>query len=55
MSKVFEARFNVDRKKAARIARKLQDQFYGTKGFFAGYRIPEYILPRNLVPGDLIA
>jgi hypothetical protein len=52
LSKVFEARFGVDEEKATRIARRLYDQFYESKGFFAGYRMPEYILPRNLVPGS---
>jgi len=52
LSKVFEARFAVNKDKAAQMARRLYDQFYGGKGFFEGYRMPEYILPRNLVPGS---
>ena len=51
-SRVFEARFVVDKDKAAKIARRLYDQFYGGTGFFEGYRMPEYILPRNLVQGS---
>jgi endonuclease III len=52
LSKVFEARFEVDKERAGRIAKRLYDQFYGQQGFFAGYRMPEYILPRDLVVGS---
>ena len=34
------------------IARRLYDDFYGQKGFFQAYRMPEYILPDNLVEGS---
>jgi len=49
LSKAFEARFEFDKNKIAQIAARLHEQFYGGKGFFAGYQIPEYILPGNLV------
>jgi endonuclease III len=52
LSKVFQSKFDVDKEKAARIARRLYDQFYGRERFFADYQMPEYILPRNLVPGS---
>jgi endonuclease III len=52
LNKVFEARFELDKNKAAQIAARLYEQFYSGKGFFAGYRMPEYILPRNLVEGS---
>ena len=52
LSKTFETRFHVDEEKAVSIARRLYDDFYGQKGFFEGYRMPEYILPDNLVEGS---
>ena len=52
MSRTFETRFYADEEKAVAIARMLYDDFYGQKGFFQGYRMPEYILPDNLVEGS---
>jgi hypothetical protein len=39
LSKVFEARFAVNKDKATQIARRLYDQFYGGRGFIEGYRM----------------
>ena len=44
--------FKIDEEKADKIAQKLLDLFYGRKGFFEGYSMPEYILPRNLEKGS---
>jgi len=41
LSKTFETRFYVDEEKAVAIARRLYDDFYGQKGVFQGYRMPE--------------
>jgi len=52
LSKTFQRKFFADEEKAVAIARRLYDDFYGQKGFFEGYRMPEYILPDNLVEGS---
>jgi endonuclease III len=52
MRKKFEVEFAVDNPKAFRIAERLVDQFYGRKGVFENYSMPEYILPRNLKEGS---
>jgi len=52
LSKAFEVRFDLNEEKAVAIARRLHDDFYGQKGFFQGYMMPEYILPDNLVEGS---
>jgi len=52
VSRTFETRFYADEEKAVAIARMLYDDFYGQKGFFQGYRMPEYILPDNLSEGS---
>lgn len=44
--------FAINDEKAVRIAERLLDFFYGHKGFFEGYSMPEYILPRNLDKGS---
>jgi len=44
--------FRIDEKKAAKIAETLLGLFYRRKGFFEGYSMPEYILPRNLGKGS---
>ena len=51
LSRTFETRFYADEEKAVAIARRLYDDFYGQKGFFEGYQMPEFILPDNLVEG----
>jgi len=43
LSKSFEVRFDFDEEKAAAIARKLHDDFWGQRGFFQGYLMPEYV------------
>jgi hypothetical protein len=53
LSRVFELGFHIDEKKAASIAERLDGQFYARKGFFQGYEMPEYVLPRNLTTGSL--
>jgi hypothetical protein len=52
MKKEVRIQFRVDEEKAVRIAERLLDQFYGGKGFFEGYSMPEYVLPRNLQRGS---
>ena len=51
MKRKFEVEFSVDYSKAFKIGRRLLDQFYNRKGFFADYSMPEYVLPRNLKKG----
>lgn len=51
MKRKSEVDFAIDNSKAFKIAERLQDQFYSRKGFFAGYSMPEYVLPRNLKEG----
>jgi endonuclease III len=53
LSRVFELGFHIDEKKATSIAERLHGQFYARKGFFQGYEMPEYVLPRNLIRGSL--
>ena len=48
MKREIRFEFMIDEEKASKIAEKLLDLFYGRKGFFEGYSMPEYILPRNL-------
>jgi len=48
----FEVEFAIDDSKASGIAERLLDQFYNRKGFFRGYTMPEYVLPRNLDKGS---
>jgi len=48
MKRKFEVEFAVDDVKAFKIAEKLFDQFYSHRGFFVGYSMPEYVLPRDL-------
>lgn len=52
MRRKFEVEFAVDDVKAFQIAERLFDQFYNNRGFFAGYSMPEYVLPRNLEEGS---
>lgn len=52
MRRKFEVKFAVDNSKACKIAERLVDQFYGRKGVFKNYSMPEYILPRNLKEGS---
>ncbi|MCK4478189.1 N-glycosylase/DNA lyase [Candidatus Bathyarchaeota archaeon] len=52
MKKTVETDFAIDDLKAIKIAGKLLDLFYNRKGFFEGYSMPEYILPRNLEEGS---
>ena len=51
MRRKFEVEFFVDDVKAFKIAERLFDQFYNRQGFFQGYSMPEYVLPRNLEEG----
>jgi len=51
MRRKFEVEFSVDDMKAFKIAERLFDQFYNRQGFFQGYSMPEYVLPRNLEEG----
>jgi len=51
MKRKFAVEFSVDYSKAFKIGKKLLDQFYNRKGFFADYSMPEYVLPRNLKDG----
>ena len=51
MKRKVEAEFAVDSGKALKIAERLLDHFYNRKGFFQGYTMPEYVLPRNLEDG----
>jgi len=44
--------FNINEEKAICIAEKLLDLFYRRRGFFEGYSMPEYVLPKNLVEGS---
>jgi len=46
------AEFEVNVEKALRIAQILYDFFVRKEGIFAGYSMPEYILPRNIVKGS---
>lgn len=52
IKQVIETRFESDEERAHKIAERLLDQFYNQKGFFKGYSMPEYVLPRNLVKGS---
>jgi len=51
MKKTIEVEFSVDERKTSKIAERLLDQFYNRQGFFKGYTMPEYVLPRNLEEG----
>ena len=44
--------FEIDKEKAAKIARILYELFEKRKGIFANYSMPEYIYPRNLILGS---
>lgn len=50
--KSYTVRFDVDSVKATKIGVVLLDQFYYNKGFFKGYKMPEYILPSNMEQGS---
>ena len=52
MKRKVTVELQIDESKAVKIAEKLLDLFYNRKGFFKGYSMPEYILPRNLVKGS---
>jgi len=45
-------KFEIDEEKAVKIAKILHEQFEKRKGIFSDYSMPEYIYPRNLVPGS---
>jgi len=45
-------RFEIDNEKATEIARVVYEQFENREGIFANYSMPEYVYPRNLVPGS---
>ena len=45
-------KFEIDEEKAVKIAKILHEQFENRKGIFSDYSMPEYIYPRNLVPGS---
>lgn len=51
MRRKYAVEFSVDYSKAFKIGKKLLDQFYNRKGFFANYSMPEYVLPRKLEEG----
>ena len=48
----YEVNFGIDELKAQRIAERILNQFYNSKGFFENYSMPEYILPRNMQEGS---
>ena len=52
MKREIRLEFKIDGEKADKITHRLLDLFYGKKGFFEGYSMPEYILPRNLEKGS---
>lgn len=52
MKRTVKVEFSIDDSKAFEIAEMLHDQFYNRKGFFEGYSMPEYGLPRNLKEGS---
>ena len=52
MKRTVKVEFSIDDSKAFEIAEMLHDQFYNRKGFFEGYSMPEYVLPRNLKEGS---
>jgi len=49
---VVSIEFEANDIKALNIADRLFDQFYGQKGFFEGYTMPEYILPTGMSKGS---
>ena len=51
MKRRIEVEFATDDSKALKIAERLLNQFYNSKGFFQDYTMPEYVLPRNLEEG----
>ncbi len=51
MKKIVQTEFAIDDSKAARLARRLFDDFYAKTGFFGDKSMPEYVLPRNLKEG----
>jgi len=52
MKRTVSVEFAIDGVKAFKIAERLFDQFYGRKGVFEDYSMPEYVLPRNLKEGS---
>lgn len=52
MKRKVTVELQIDGSKAVKIAEKLLDLFYNRRGFFKGYSMPEYILPRNLAKGS---
>ncbi len=51
LKRMVEAEFAIDESKAAKLARRLFDDFYNGKGFFGKTAMPEYVLPRTLTDG----
>lgn len=51
MRRKFAVEFAVDYSKAFKIGKRLVEEFYNRKGFFADYSMPEYVLPSNLKEG----
>jgi len=52
MKREIRTLFEINEEKSIKIAEKLLDLFYGRRGFFEDYLMPEYIPPRNLIEGS---
>ena len=49
---IVSVEFESDDLRTRDIANRLFDQFYGQKGFFEGYTMPEYLLPTGMIKGS---